>query len=359
MNKNSMYFVGLDLGDKYSYIAILDKEGELIEETRLPTTKTSFQQRFSMLPPCRVAMEVGTHSRWSSHLLTELGHDVLVANARKLRAIYHNPRKDDRADAETLARLARLDPELLSPIYHRSPQAQADLAVLRSRDAITRSRTLLVNHARSIVKSSGDRLPSCSANCFASKAAPAVPAALHSALSPILETIASLTQQIREYDRQIEQLCQDNYPETKLLRKVSGVGPITALAYILTLEDQKRFIKSRDVGPAIGLVPRRDQSGDRDPQLRITKTGDTYLRRLLVGSAQYILGPFGPDCDLRRWGLKLAERGGKNAKKRAVVSVARKLAVLLHCLWKSGEIYDPFYLARKHDQAPEAVPVAA
>ena len=359
MNKNSMLFVGLDLGDKYSYIAILDKEGELIEETRLPTTKTSFHQRFSMLPPCRVAMEVGTHSRWASHLLTELEHDVLVANARKLRAIYHNPRKDDRADAETLARLARLDPELLSPIYHRSPQAQADLAVLRSRDALIRSRTLLVNHARSIVKSSGDRLPSCSANCFASKATPAVPETLRPALSPILETIASLTQQIREYDRQIEQLCQDQYPETKLLRNVSGVGPITALAYLLTLEDPKRFLKSRDVGPAIGLVPRRDQSGDHDPQLRITKTGDEFLRRLLVSSAQYILGPFGPDCDLRRWGLKLAERGGKNAKKRAVVSVARKLAVLLHCLWKTGEIYDPFYLARKHDQAPEAVPVAA
>ena len=359
MNKNSMLFVGLDLGDKYSYIAILDKEGELIEETRLPTTKTSFHQRFSVLPPCRVAMEVGSHSRWASHLLNDLGHDVLVANARKLRAIYHNPRKDDRADAETLARLARLDPELLSPIYHRSPQAQADLAVLRSRDALIRSRTLLVNHARSIVKSSGDRLPSCSANCFASKAAPAVPETLRPALSPILETIASLTQQIREYDRQIEQLCQDQYPETKLLRNVSGVGPITALAYLLTLEDPKRFLKSRDVGPAIGLVPRRDQSGDHDPQLRITKTGDPYLRRLLVSSAQYILGPFGPDCDLRRWGLKLAERGGKNAKKRAVVSVARKLAVLLHCLWKTGEIYDPFYLARKHDQAPEAVPVAA
>jgi len=359
MNKNSMYFVGLDLGDKYSYIAILDKEGELIEETRLPTTKTSFQLRFSMLPPCRVAMEVGTHSRWASHLLTELGHDVLVANARKLRAIYHNPRKDDRADAETLARLARLDPELLSPIYHRSPQAQADLAVLRSRDAIIRSRTLLINHIRGIVKSFGDRLPSCSANYFAKNVASDIPEPLQTALTPILESIASITQQIREFDSQIEQLCQDQYPETKLLRPVSGVGPITALAYILTLEDPKRFLKSRDVGPAIGLVPRRDQSGDRDPQLRITKTGDAYLRRLLVGSAQYILGPFGPDCDLRRWGLKLAERGGKNAKKRAVVSVARKLAVLLHCLWKTGEIYDPFYLARKHDQAPEAVPAAA
>jgi transposase len=359
MNKISMFFVGLDLGDKFSYLTILDQEGELIEESRLPTKMASFQRRFSTLQPSRVAMEVGTHSRWASHLLTELGHDVLVANARKLRAIYHNPRKDDRADAETLARLARLDPELLSPIHHRSPQAQADLTVLRSRDALIRSRTLLINHARGIVKSSGARLPSCTANCFASKTASAVPAALRPALSPILETITSLSQQIREYDRLIEQLCRDNYPETKLLRNVSGVGPITALAYVLTLENPKRFLKSRDVGPAIGLVPRRDQSGDRDPQLRITKTGDAYLRRLLVSSAQYILGPFGPDCDLRRWGLKLAERGGKNAKKRAVVSVARKLAVLLHCLWKTGEIYDPFYLAKKHDQAPEAVPAAA
>jgi transposase len=248
---------------------------------------------------------------------------------------------------------------LLSPIHHRSPEAQADLAVLRSRDAIVRSRTLLINHARSIVKSSGARLPSCSADSFAHKVPPDIPETLHPALLPILETIASLTQQIREYDRRIEQLCQDQYPETKLLRKISGVGPLTALGYILTLENPDRFHRSRDVGPAIGLVPRRDQSGDQDPQLRITKTGDAYLRRLLVGSAQYILGPFGPDCDLRQWGLKLAERGGKNSKKRAVVGVARKLAILLHHLWKTGEVYAPFYPARKDDRLSETMSAAA
>ena len=357
MNKISMFFIGLDLGDKYSYLTILDQEGELIEESRLPTTRASFQRKFSTLQPCRVAMEVGTHSRWTSQMLKELGHDVLVANARKLRAIYHNPRKGDRADAETLARLARLDPALLSPIHHRSPEAQADLAVLRSRDAIVRSRTLLINHARSIVKSTGARLPACSADSFASKAALAIPEELQPALLPILDTIAALTHQIREYDRQIEQLCQDPYPETKLLRKVSGVGPLTALGYILTLENPDRFRKSREVGPALGLVPRRDQSGDQDPQLRITKTGDAYLRRLLVGSAQYILGPFGPDCDLRRWGLKLAERGGKNAKKRAVVGVARKLAIVLHHLWKTGEVYDPFYQSKS--ETTESVPLTA
>jgi transposase len=359
MNKNSMFFVGLDLGDKFSYITIVDQDGEMIEESRLPTTKASFQRKFSTLQPCRIAMEVGAHSRWASHLLTELGHDVLVANARKLRAIYHNPRKGDRADAETLARLARLDPALLSPIHHRSPQAQADLAVLRSRDAIVRCRTLLINHARDIVKASGSRLPSCSADSFAHKVAPDIPEPLRPALGPILDTIASLTQQIKSYDQKIEELCSERYPETKLLRRISGVGPLTSLAFILTLEKPDRFRRSREVGPAIGLVPRRDQSGDHDPQLRITKTGNSHLRRLLVSSAQYILGPFGPDCDLRRWGLKLAERGGKNAKKRAVVAVARKLAVLLHRLWKTGEIYDPFYLAKKDDQASEVIPVAA
>jgi len=359
MNKNSMFFVGLDLGDKYSYLSILDQEGEMIEETRLPTTKASFQRKFSTLQHCRMAMEVGAHSRWASHLLTELGHDVLVANARKLRAIYHNPRKGDRADAETLARLARLDPALLSPIHHRSPQAQADLAVLRSRDAIVRCRTLLINHARDIVKASGSRLPSCSADSFAHKVAPDIPEPLRPALAPILDTIASLTKKIKSYDQKAEELCSERYTETNLLRRISGVGPLTALGYILTLENPHRFRMSREVGPALGLIPRRDQSGDHDPQLRITKTGDAYLRRLLVGSAQYILGPFGPDCDLRRWGLKLAERGGKNAKKRAVVAVARKLAVLLHHLWKTGEIYDPFYLAKKYDQASQDIPAAA
>jgi len=355
MLKNIMFFIGLDLGDKLSHIAALDQDGNLIEESRLPTTRTSFERKFTSLPASRVAMEVGAHSRWVSHLLKDLGHQVLVANARKLRAIYHNPRKDDRADAETLARLARLDPSLLYPIHHRSPQAQANLAVIRSRDALVRSRTLLINHVRGIAKSSGFRLPSCSAAYFANKVTDTIPDPLQPALLPILNTIASLTQQIRTYDRQIELLCQERYPETLQLQRISGVGPLTALAFVLTLEDPKRFPRSRDVGPALGLVPRRDQSGDRDPQLRITKTGNVYLRQLLVNCSHYVLGPFGPDCDLRHWGLQLADRGGKNARKRAVVAVARKLAVLLHRLWKTGEVYDPCYQSNRNTEKPAPV----
>jgi len=359
MFNNSTFFIGLDLGDKQSHIFVLDPKGEVIEESRLPTNPTSLQRKFASLPRSRVAMEVGAHSRWASQLLKDLGHEVLVANARKLRAIYSNPRKGDRADAETLARLARLDPNLLSPIHHRSPQAQADLAILRSRDALVRSRTLLINHVRSVAKSSGARLPSCSADSFSNKAAASIPQPLCPALLPLLETIASLTKQIHAYDRQITSLGETRYPETQPLRRIDGVGPITALAFVLTLEDPSRFQKSREVGPAIGLVPRTDQSGDRDPQLRITKTGNSYLRRLLVNSAQYMLGPFGPECELRTWGLMLAERGGKNAKKRAVVAVARKLAILLHRLWKNGEIYDPFYRSRSNAGQPVIASAAA
>jgi transposase len=356
MINHSTFFIGLDLGDKHSHLCVLDQDGQMIEETRLPTTQAAFQHRFSNMPTGRVAMEVGTHSRWVSHLLGEMGHEALVANARKLRAIYHNPRKGDQADAETLARLARLDPQLLAPIHHRSPEAQAGLAVIRSRDALVRSRTMLINHVRGMVKSAGQRLPSCTAGNFANKAAPAIPDSLRPALISILDTIASLTQGIRTYDYQIETLCREDYPETSLLQRISGIGPLTALAFVLTLEDPQRFSKSRQVGPALGLVPRRDQSGDHDPQLSITKTGNAYLRQLLVNCAHYILGPFGPDCDLRRWGLQLAERGGKNAKKRAVVGVARKLAVLLHYLWKTGEIYDPFYLSGESAQEPALAP---
>lgn len=341
MNKNSMLFVGLDLGDRWSHLVVLDPEGQVVEESRVPTSGGALQRKFSAMARARIAMEVGAHSRWVSQALREVGHEVLVANSRKLRVIFDNPRKGDRADSHTLARLARLDPGLLSPIEHRSPQAQADLDVLRSRDALVRSRTLLINHVRGVVKSTGARIPSSSASSFPSRAAASLPEALRPALGPILDTVKELNLEIRSYDRRIGDLCTSKYPDCQRLRRIQGVGPITALAFVLTFENPKRFAKSREVGPALGLVPRRDQSGGQDPQLHITKTGNAFLRRLLVSCAQYILGPFGPDCDLRRWGLQLAGRGGKNAKKRAVVAVARKLAIVMHRLWKTGEDYDP------------------
>src|SRR5688500_8436490 len=329
---------GLDLGDKYSYLCLIDQHsGEVVEEGRLRTTPEAFRRRFVSEQPMRIAIEAGTHSPWASRVIEECGHEVLVANARKTRLIYANKRKTDEIDAENLARLARLDPKLLYPLKHRGEDAQAHLALIRSRQALVGCRTQLVNHVRGAVKSFGARLPKCPARSFHKRASEHIPEALWPALGPILEQIGSLTERIRDYERQLEGISKERYPETDLLRQVEGIGPLTALTFVLTLEEPYRFEKSRSVGAySLGLVTATDQSGERDPQKRISKEGDEMLRKLLVGSAHYILGPFGSDSDLRRHGQKIASRGGKNSKKRAVVAVARKLSVLLHHLWVSG-----------------------
>jgi transposase len=301
-----------------------------------------------------VAIEAGTHSPWVSRVLEECGHEVLVANARKLRLIYANKRKTDEIDAENLARLARVDPKLLYPLKHRGEQSQAHMAIIRSREALVSCRTQLVNHVRGTVKSFGGRLPKGPARSFHKRAAEHIPEALLPALGPILEQIGSLTERIRDYDRKLEEISEEHYPETDLLRQIEGIGPLTALTFVLTVEDPYRFESSRAVGAYLGLVPATGRSGERDPQKRISKEGDEMLRRLLVGSAHYILGPFGSDSDLRRHGEKIASRGGKNAKKRAAVAVARKLCVLLHRLWVTAEVYDPLYNAHRRQEQQEA-----
>jgi transposase len=350
VSHSSTITAGLDLGDRYSYLCLLDTEsGEVLEEGRISTNPKALQRRFSGCETVRIAIEAGTHSPWVSRLLNDLGHEVLVANARKLRLIYAEGRKSDRLDAQNLARLARLDPKLLAPLKHRGETSQAHLAIVRSREALIEARAKLINHVRGTVKSFGSRLPKCSSPSFHKKVSAHVPEPLRPAVEPLLETIASMTECIQEYDRELEVLAEESYPETKLLRQVHGIGALTALTFVLTLEDPSRFGTGRAVGAYLGLVPSKDQSGERDPQKRISKQGNGLLRRLLVGSAQRILGPFGEDSDLRRHGLKIAERGGKNAKKRAAVAVARKLSVLLHRLWVSGEVYEPLYNAKRFE----------
>jgi transposase len=266
---------GLDLGDKYSYLCLIAQEdGEVMEEGRLRTTPEALMRRFASERPMRIAIEAGTHSPWASRVLKECGHEVLVANARKLRLIYANKRKTDEVDAENLARLARLDPKLLYPLKHRGEEAQAHMALIRSREALVSCRTQLVNHVRGAVKSFGSRLPKCSARSFHKRASEHIPEALWPALGPILEQIGSLTERIRQYDRQLETLSEEHYPqETLLLRQVEGIGPLTALTFVLTLEDPHRFEKSRSVGAYLGLVPATARSGDREPQKRISKEG--------------------------------------------------------------------------------------
>jgi transposase len=234
-----------------------------------------------------------------------------------------------------------MDPSLLGPIRHRSAQAQMHLTVIRARAVLVGARTALINAARGLTKSCGERLRKCGSQQVSQELAAGLSAELQAALQPLLTEVESLNQRIAEYDRRIEQIAREVHPEVALLKQVKGVGTLIALTYVLTVEDPHRFRRSRDAGCYLGLRPGRRNSGQSQPQLHISKEGDRYLRTLLVQGAQYILGPFGQNSDLRRWGHKLAERGGNNAKKRAIVAVARKLAVLLHKLWVSGEVYEP------------------
>jgi transposase len=342
----------VDLGDQWSNYCILGLEAETLAEGQLRTTQEDFSTFFQGLNAAGVVIEVGTHSAWVQEVIRGCGHEVLVANPRLMDGSKRRKRKNDRIDANKLARLGRVDPESLYPIQHRSREVRQDLVMLRARDALVAARTEIINTTRGLVKSMGTRLPKCSSRSFAHKGEEAVAVEMREALLPLVRLAATLNADIKEYDKKIEELGREKYGHTALLRQVKGVGPITALAYVLTLENPERFTKSRDVGPYLGLVPKQEDSGESQPQLGISKAGDTMVRKLLVGSAQYILGPFGPDTDLRRYGLRLCERGGKNAKKRAAVAVARKLAVLLHRLWVSGEVYEPLHHAK-------SVPIAA
>ena len=346
--------IGMDLGDKNNAVCVLDKKGREGLRDVIDNNGESIRDFFNKYPGATVAIEAGTHSPWISRLLSSMGCNVLVGNPRKLRVIWDTDIKFDGRDANMLARIARFDPELLYPVNHRGEQAQIDLELLQARDILVKNRSSLINHVRGSVKSLGGRLPSCSAESFHRQAADHLPEELCGAIKPLLNILEQLTSQIKEFDQQVEEISRERYPETELLRAIKGVGPLTSLAFVLTLEDPTRFDKSRQVGSFLGLTPRRDQSGEIDKQLRITKAGNPYLRRLLVSAGQYILGPFGEDCDLRRFGLRLAARGGKNAKRRAVVAVARKLSVLMHRLWLHGEVYDPNYASKQRTLAKAA-----
>jgi transposase len=333
--------MGLDMGDRFSHYCLLNEEGDVVEEGRMQSTEAAFRRHFASDPRMRIAVECGTHSPWVSRLLTELGHQVIVANARKIRAITASESKNDRNDAEKLARFAAHDPKLLSPLEHRSSERQLDLNLIHARSTLVRARTMIVNAVRGLVKSGGGRLPACSTESLPTRAPAAIPPALAAVATPLIEQIGLLTAQIASMDKQVEKLAV-KYPEIGLLRTAPGVGPVVAAAYVLTLDRPDTVPYNRSAGAFLGLRPGQSQSGDSDPQRRISKTGNSCLRSLLVQSAQYILGRFGPDSELRRWGLNLAQSGGKRGKKRAIVAVARKLAVILHSMWRSGQRFQPF-----------------
>ena len=339
--------VGLDLGDRSSRYCILNEAGGKASEDQLLTTKAGLDSLFAKMAVCRIALEVGTHSPWVSRHLAAMGHEVIVANPRKVRLITQSVKKNDRMDAEQLARLARVDPQLLGPIRHRGAEAQGDLAVIRARAEMVDCRTALINTARGLAKPMGERLKSCDADYVKESLAEGLSEATQNAIRPLLKSVEEISRQIGAYDKKIQEM-EKRYPETKVLKQVHGVGTLIALTFILTLEDAERFTHSRDVGPYLGLTRKLRDSGESQPELGISKAGDVLLRRLLVQAAHCILRDGAPDSDLKLWGMTKVQagagkKGSKRRKKRATVAVARKLAVLLHRLWVTGEVYDPQY----------------
>lgn len=318
-----------------------------MECVRIGATIAALRRRFFVQTSWRVVMETGTHSRWLKRELEALNHEVIVANARQLRVIYDNDRKGDATDAELLARLGREDTKLLKPVGHRSEKAHAARTLIHTRDQLVQTRTRLVNHIRGVVKAAGGRVPAMSPQSIYKRAHDFIPESLQPALLPLLTTLELLERQIREYDKEVERLAVEEFPAASHIQAVRGVGALTALTFVTTIDDPYRFRTSRSVGAYVGLVSKRSQSGESDPQLRISKSGDRYLRSLLVQTAHYILGPFGEDCDLRRYGERIAAQGGNKGMKRAVIAVARKLAVRLHYLWVTGVEYDPMHMTKQ------------
>jgi transposase len=339
--------LGLDLGDRRSSFCLISAAGEILGEDTVATTKDTLTMLFDRMESCRIVLEACGHVHWVAQLARECGHEVIVANPRELRLISKSGRKNDRNDARTLARLGRVDPDLLRPIKLRGESCRATRALLHARDQLVRMRTKLVTFTRGQVKCFGGRVPACSAESFHKRAGAYVPEPLRDVIDPILETLTQLGASIRAFDKEIERISQERHPETGVLRQVRGVGPVLALAYAATIEDPERFSSSRTVGSFVGLTPGLYDSGAKTPELRISKRGDRYLRRLLVNASSYILGPFGGDSDLTRYGERIARGGSQRDKARARIAVARKLACLLHHLWRTGSAWDPNYaLAR-------------
>jgi len=341
--RTSTLTIGLDLSDRKVAVCVIDAKGKILEERSMPNEPEHYKLLAKTYPKTTAVLETGSHSPWVSRLLTAEGMKPIDANARKLRSIYDADRKSDKGDARMLAKLGRVDPSLLSPIKHRSEGAQRDLVRIKTRDALVRARVNQMNSVRFLLKGLGVRVPSgVRADCFTRKTRAAIEEDYVDLVEPLLEAIDKLDELIKKQEKLLKKLAEQKYPITQLLETVPGVGPITSLCFAVTIEDPTRFGKAREVGPFLGLTPRIDQSGASEKQLRITKAGNGDLRKLLVNGAQHVLGVFGKDCDLRESGLRLCERGASIAKKKAVIATARKMAVTMVALWKSGEAYEPF-----------------
>ena len=347
--------LGMDLGMKQSEICELDAAGAVEARATIPTTRAAIKRWFGKREKAEICLEAGGSSPWVDRLLRELGHDVVVVNPRRVKLIAESTLKTDKIDAEILARLLRGDRTLLRPVQHRGEETQRMRAQLRAREVLIKARTACINSVRGILRSFGYKLPKGTTEKFAKRFDEVVlPEELKGLVTPLAETVRSLSEQIKGFDGWVEQTAEA-YPEVERLKQIDGVGTLSALAFVLCIEDPTRFTDSRRVGAYLGFRPRIRQSCG-DPRMgRINKEGDAGVRRLLVQCAHGVLRSRAPS-ELKAFGERLKEKKGR---KVAVVAVARKLGVLMHRLWTTGEAYDQLYEQHRRERLLQAESVAA
>ena len=338
-----IYF-GLDISQKTIEIfAVMGEEGYSMG--KISNDRKCLEEFFDRLPApanaVTVVLETGTHSAWISRCLEGRGIEVIVAHARDLAFIYQGTKKSDRIDAEKLARVARADKKLLHPVKLMDRKRQEALLAIKARDLLVKNRTCIISAIRGFLRSFGIDDHEYSHEVI-NQIYPVLPKEIRLNLRGLFTALTAINNCIKDYDRRIAKITQ-GYPETRTLQQIKGVGPLIALTFALVIGDPKRFT-SRECSSYTGLVPKRDQSGEVDKQLGITKCGNKLLRRLLIQGAQYIMGPFGEDCDLRDFGNRIARRGGSISRKKASVAVARKLAITMLALWRNPNVtYDPHF----------------
>lgn len=333
-------YVGFDVSEKtIETFAVCGNESSK-GSCKIENSKKSIEKFLLMFKnPAQVCivMETGTHSLWMSEFIGAHGFEVIVAHARDLALIYGSDKKNDSLDAEKLARLAQADRKLLHPIKHMTMERQIDLTIVKARDLVVRQRTQIINTIRGLLRSAGHKLIEVEYSSETiKKCCNSLPEEMKPAIAPLLQQISYLDLAIKEYNLQLKKLCK-KYPATEIIQQIPGVGPVTAVAFVLIVGDPNRFENSARLCAYLGVVPKQDQSGDTDKQLGITKKGNKTMRRLLVQAAHYILGAFGKNCDLRAYGMRIQSRGGKAAKKKSYIAVARKLVTVMLALWQHPE----------------------
>jgi len=331
-------FIGIDIGNKLNFICVLNREGKELFVGSIPNTKEAMLEYFDSIEKSSVVLEVCSHSPWISKLLVSIGHDVFICNPRKLSSVTQNIKKSDEEDCQMLAKLLLTGKHLLSPVHHAKEDAMRDFLLIKSRRSLVKCRTILINNSRGVVKAFGERIsPNLSPDAFHKYAGASLKKETYEKIKDLIVVVGKTTDQILKYEKNINTLIKKKYPAAQLLQTINGVGPLTSLTYVLTIDDPARFEKSRDVGAFLGLVPRRDQSGDKDKQLPITKAGSKLLRSLLLNCANFILSEKGEDNQIKRFGLKIRGDGtSKSRSNKAKVAVARKLSVIMHQLWISN-----------------------